>query len=84
MLMEGALPNFFTINGKSFPETPDVKMKVGERLLVRFIGSHNNFIHPMHIHGGPFEIVETDGYPVPEGARFTKDSVDVARASATT
>ena len=77
MMMEGALPNFFTINGKSYPETEHISMKVGERLRVRFIGSHNNFIHPMHIHGGPFEIVETDGYPVPEGARLTKDTVNV-------
>ena len=29
----------------------------------------------MHIHGGPFVIVETDGYPVPEGARLLKDTV---------
>ena len=77
MLMEGGLPNFFTINGKSFPDTPPLRMKVGEKLLVRFIGSHDNFIHPMHIHGGPFEIVETDGYPAPKGARFTKDTVNV-------
>jgi hypothetical protein len=77
MLMEGALPNFFTINGKSYPDTPPLRMKVGEKLLVRFIGTSNNFIHPMHIHGGPFEIVEADGYPVPRGARLTKDTVNV-------
>jgi hypothetical protein len=78
MLMEGGLPNFFTINGKSYPDTPSLQMKVGDDLLVRFIGTHNNFIHPMHIHGGPFEIVESDGYPVPDGGRLTKDTVNVA------
>jgi FtsP/CotA-like multicopper oxidase with cupredoxin domain len=77
MAMEGALPNFFTINGKSFPETETVELKVGQRLLVRFIGSSSGFIHPMHIHGGPFEIIETDGYPVPESARLIKDTVNV-------
>ena len=77
MMMEGALPNFFTINGKAYPETQHVSMKVGDRLRVRFIGTHNNFIHPMHIHGGPFEIVETDGYPVPPAARLIKDTVNV-------
>ena len=77
MLMEGALPNFFTINGKAYPDTDPIRMRVGERLRVRFIGSNNNFIHPMHIHGGPFEVVETDGEPVPEGARFTKDTINV-------
>ncbi len=77
MTMEGALPNFFTINGKSYPETETVRMKVGERLRIRFIGSNNNFVHPMHVHGGPFEIVETDGNVVPEGARLLKDTVNV-------
>ncbi len=77
MMMEGALPNFFTINGKAYPETQGISMSVGERLRVRFIGTHNNFIHPMHIHGGPFEIVETDGYPVPPAARLIKDPVNV-------
>jgi FtsP/CotA-like multicopper oxidase with cupredoxin domain len=77
MTMEGALPNYFTINGKSYPETEIMNMEVGERLRVRFIGSNNNFVHPMHIHGGPFEIVETDGNPVQDSARVLKDTVNV-------
>lgn len=77
MLMEGALPNFFTINGKAYPETETIRMRVGEKLRVRFIGSNNNFIHPMHIHGGPFTIVETDGEPVPKTAVLRKDTVNV-------
>jgi len=77
MLMEGALPNFFTINGKAYPATDTIQMRVGQKLLVRFIGSNINFIHPMHIHGGPFTIVATDGTPVPEAARITKDTVNV-------
>jgi len=77
MTMEGALPNYFTINGKSYPETETINMEVGERLRIRFIGSNNNFVHPMHVHGGPFEIVETDGNVVPEDARLLKDTVKV-------
>ncbi len=77
MLMEGGLPNFFTINGKSYPSTDTIQMKVGQKLLVRFIGSNNNFVHPMHIHGGPFKIVATDGNPVPEAAQWEKDTVNV-------
>ncbi len=77
MTMEGALPNYFTINGKSYPETETINMKVGEKLRIRFIGSNNNFVHPMHVHGGPFEIVETDGNPVSESARILKDTVNV-------
>jgi FtsP/CotA-like multicopper oxidase with cupredoxin domain len=78
MPMEGAMPNFFTINGKAYPETETVDLKVGDRLLVRFIGSNSTDIHPMHIHGGPFELFNTDGQPIPEGGRWTKDTVNVA------
>ena len=77
MFMEGGMPNFFTINGKAYPDTETVRMRVGEKARFRFIGSHNNFVHPMHIHGGPFTIVQTDGNVVPEGARLTKDTVNV-------
>ena len=74
MQLEGMLPNYFTFNGKSYPATETAEAKVGDRILFRLIGS-GQFIHPIHIHGGPFEIVATDGNPVPEGARLTKDTV---------
>lgn len=77
MLMDGALPNFFTINGKAYPATDTIEMKVGQKVLLRFIGSNNNFVHPMHVHGGPFKIVATDGSPVPEGAQIEKDTVNI-------
>jgi FtsP/CotA-like multicopper oxidase with cupredoxin domain len=77
MLMEGGLPNYFTINGKAYPSTDTINMKVGQKIRIRFIGSNNNFIHPMHIHGGPFTIIETDGNIVPESARVEKDTVNV-------
>lgn len=74
MDFDGMLPNYFTINGKSYPATETIQAKVGDRILIRFIGT-GQFIHPMHIHGGPFKIVATDGYPVPEGAQLTKDTI---------
>ena len=77
MPMEGALPNFFTINGKAYPDTDVVKARVGQRIRFRFIGSSGAFIHPMHIHGGPFTVVETDGSALPETARYEKDTVNV-------
>lgn len=77
MLMEGGLPNFFTINGKSYPETDTVSMKQGQRLRVRFIGSNNNFVHPMHIHGGPFRVVAVDGNPLQPSAQYDADTVNV-------
>jgi len=43
-------------------------MRVGETLKVRFIGSNNGFIHPMHIHGGPFRVVAKDGVHLTGGS----------------
>jgi manganese oxidase len=74
MDMDGQLPNFFTINGRSYPSTDVIRVKVGQRVLLRFIGS-GQFIHPMHLHGQPFRIVGTDGNPVPEAGQLTKDTV---------
>ena len=77
MPMEGAMPNFFTINGRAYPATDTIRMKVGETLKVRFIGSSTGFIHPMHIHGGPFEVVARDGETLPPAARFKADTINV-------
>ena len=54
-------------------------MRVGERVRGRFIGSNNNFVHPMHIHGGPFTVVQLNGNIVPEVARQELDTVNVGR-----
>ena len=77
MPMEGLLPNFFTINGKSWPATDTIRTRVGDQLRIRFVGN-GSFAHPMHVHGGPFRIVATDGNPVPPTAQLTKDTVNVA------
>ena len=77
MPMDGGMPNFFTINGKAYPSTDTIHMKVGETLKVRFIGTNNGFIHPMHIHGGPFEVIARDGETIPVSARFLADTVNV-------
>lgn len=77
MLMEGGLPNFFTINGKAYPATDTIRMRVGETIKFRIIGTNNNFIHPMHMHGGPFTVVARDGVVLSPAARFQADVVNV-------
>ena len=77
MLMEGGLPNFFTINGKAYPATDTLRMRVGETIKFRIIGTNNNFIHPMHMHGGPFTVVARDGIVLTPAARFEADVVNV-------
>jgi len=69
--------NYFTINGKAYPETETINAKVGQKIRLRFIGA-GQVIHPMHLHGFPFKIVATDGNDVPESAQWTKDVISVA------
>jgi FtsP/CotA-like multicopper oxidase with cupredoxin domain len=77
MPMEGALPNYFTINGKAYPATDTIQLKLGQTIKLRFIGSNNIFIHPMHVHGGPFTVVARDGETLSPQARFDADTVNV-------
>lgn len=77
MPMGGMEPNYFTINGKSFPATEMITVKKGDLVRLRLIGI-GQLIHPMHLHGMPFKIVATDGHPVPEAAQLTKDTISVA------
>ena len=71
MEMEGMFPNFFTINGKSFPDTQTVKVKAGERVRLRIVNA-GQLAHPMHLHGTAFRVVARDGHPVRgEGLRDT-------------
>jgi len=77
MPMDGAQPNYFTNNGRAFPATDTIPMRVGETLKVRFVGSNNGFIHPMHIHGGPFTVVAIDGLTLQLSARYDADTINV-------
>ena len=76
MIMEGGLPNYFTINGKAFPATDTLHMRVGETIKFRIIGTNNNFIHPMHMHGGPFTVIARDGIALGP-AQFQADVINV-------
>jgi FtsP/CotA-like multicopper oxidase with cupredoxin domain len=77
MPMAAMEPNYFTINGKSAPSTPEIEIKKGQRVRLRFYGV-GQLIHPMHLHGFPFKLVATDGHDVPEAAQMTMDTISVA------
>jgi FtsP/CotA-like multicopper oxidase with cupredoxin domain len=75
MDMEGVLPNYFTINGKSYPATQPVNVKAGQRVLLRFVGA-GQFTHPMHLHGTAFTVIAKDGHPL--SSPYKADVVNVA------
>ncbi len=58
-------PNWFTVNGKSYPSTPYLYIKTGETIRVRLInaGTEN---HHLHLHGHDFWMVCDDGVPLPQ------------------
>jgi FtsP/CotA-like multicopper oxidase with cupredoxin domain len=74
MDMEGMLPNFFTLNGKSFPATETIRVRRGDRVLLRLIGA-GQFMHPMHLHGMDFRVVAKDGHEL--ASPFAADVIQI-------
>lgn len=56
--------NYWTINGKSFPDTQPLEVKYGDLVHIR-LANISNGIHPMHLHGHDFRIIAKDGHPLP-------------------
>ncbi len=48
------------LNGKGFPYTYPLRAKVGEKVHIRVIDTGDQ-IHPIHLHGFPFQLVARDG-----------------------
>ncbi len=78
-------PNVFTINGKSAPRTlhPEdgspVIVEQGDTVRIHF-ANNGYMMHPMHTHNHRFEVVEKDGSPIPEAARYKEDVLNIAPA----
>jgi FtsP/CotA-like multicopper oxidase with cupredoxin domain len=75
MDMEGMLPNFFTINGRSYPDTDPIRVEAGRPVLLRLVNA-GQFSHPLHLHGTAFRVVAQDGHPVPDGG--LRDTITLA------
>jgi manganese oxidase len=76
MPMAGAEPNYFTINGKAFPNTEPIVVKMGERVRIR-LANIGQFTHPMHLHGINFRIIAYDGVPLPPEQQLVRNTVPV-------
>lgn len=71
------LPNFFTINGKSFPNTEPMTALLDQSVLFRWTNVQQS-AHPMHLHGYQFAIVGLDGNPLPPHQQVLKNTINVA------
>lgn len=55
--------NYWTMNGKSFPDTQPIEVKKGDWVRIR-LANISNGIHPMHLHGHDFRVIAKDGHPL--------------------
>jgi len=67
--------NVLTINGKAWPAVPALAAETGDLVRIRFGNLSPMDHHPMHLHGHTFQVVATDGGPVPRGARWPETTV---------
>jgi len=58
-------PNWFTVNGKSYPSTPNLYIREHENIRVRLINAGTEE-HYLHLHGHDFWQVCDDGLPLPQ------------------
>lgn len=59
----GGVYNYFTINGKSYPETQPMRVNKGDVVRLRFIGA-GDLVHSIHLHGHVMKIAFKDGFPL--------------------
>jgi FtsP/CotA-like multicopper oxidase with cupredoxin domain len=58
--------NVFMINGKSYPYTPELNLKKGQRVLLRLVNSSAEDYHAVSLDGYNMTIVAEDGQPLPD------------------
>lgn len=76
MPMSGSEPNYFTINGKAYPNIEPIVVKKGERVRVR-LAAIGQFAHPMHLHGMNFRVVGYDGVTLPPAQQMIRNTLTV-------
>ncbi|ADV66099.1 multicopper oxidase domain-containing protein [Deinococcus maricopensis] len=62
-------PNYFLVNGRSFPLIPDITIPEGQTSLLRMVNMGEE-LHSWHLHGNSFLVLAKDGYPLPQPERL--------------
>lgn len=70
----GDVFDFFTINGKAYPDSQPIRITSGDVVRLRLIGA-GEFSHAIHIHGHIFQVAFKDGRPLP--APYEADTIVV-------
>lgn len=74
-LIDGRPGNFWTINGRMFPDVPMFHVTEGDVVVMRIVNESGE-VHPMHLHGHHFVVLSRDGEPA-SGSPWWVDSLDV-------
>ncbi|GAC1498369.1 MAG: hypothetical protein NVS1B14_01370 [Vulcanimicrobiaceae bacterium] len=59
--------NFFSLNGKAYPQTVPLEVKSGDTIRRRYINISGTEFHTMHLHGHRMRVIARDGNPVTYG-----------------
>jgi manganese oxidase len=61
--------DYFTINGRAFPDTVPLEVRQGDLVRLRFINPSQT-IHPMHLHGTDMAVFAKDGETLAQPQRL--------------
>ncbi|WP_254431372.1 multicopper oxidase family protein [Agromyces sp. Marseille-P2726] len=74
-IIDGRPGNFWTINGRMFPDVPMFEVREGE-VVVMHLRNDSGDVHPMHLHGHHVVVLSRDGVAA-SGSPWIVDSLDV-------
>ncbi|MDQ2661773.1 MAG: multicopper oxidase family protein [Actinomycetota bacterium] len=74
-IIDGRPGNFWTINGRMFPDVPMFDVTEGD-VVVMHLRNDSGDVHPMHLHGHHVVVLARDGVAA-SGSAWVVDSLDV-------
>ncbi len=74
-IIDGRPGNFWTINGRMFPDVPMFEVSEGD-VVVMHLRNDSGDVHPMHLHGHHVVVLSRDGVAA-SGSPWIVDSLDV-------
>jgi FtsP/CotA-like multicopper oxidase with cupredoxin domain len=74
-IIDGRPGNFWTINGRMFPDVPMFHVREGDIVAMRIVNNSGD-VHPMHLHGHHVVVLARDRVAA-SGSPWIVDSLDV-------
>src|SRR5260221_13001709 len=69
-LAGGMKPYAWSMNGENWPQVKPLMLETGQRIEIDLVND-SMMAHPMHLHGHTFNVIGTDGQPIPGAVRAT-------------